>query len=154
MTRLRRTLRLGGGHATCYASIAPLKDCECVVHGASVACPAFVRLLHLALRTLLDRCGVCSFNASVAGLTLSANAAAPAEEAPGGGVEEDDLQMIMFGGGGVTARVLSRGQLTSRASDFGALEVFGGASIGHTSPWGVLAALDAEAAERGVTWAA
>ena len=55
--------------------------------------------------------------------------------------------------GAVTARVLSRGQLSSRASDYGALEVFGGASIGHTSPWTLAAALDAEAAARGMAWA-
>jgi len=30
--------------------------------------------------------------------------------------------------------------------------VFGGASIGHTSPWTVVAALDDEAAARGFAW--
>lgn len=39
-------------------------------------------------------------------------------------------------------RVLSRGKLSSQASDYGGLEVFGGASIGHTDPMAVLAALD------------
>lgn len=42
----------------------------------------------------------------------------------------------------VIARVVSRGKLTSAASDFGGLEVFGGASIGHTDPFKVVAALE------------
>jgi hypothetical protein len=32
-------------------------------------------------------------------------------------------------------RIVSRGKLDSKASDFGGLEVFGGASIGHTDPF-------------------
>lgn len=43
-----------------------------------------------------------------------------------------------------TCRVVSRGSLGSKASDFGALEVFGQASIGHTDPYAVIAALDAQ----------
>lgn len=39
-------------------------------------------------------------------------------------------------------RVVSRGKLSSQASDFGGLEVFGGASIGHTDPLRVIAAVD------------
>jgi hypothetical protein len=38
--------------------------------------------------------------------------------------------------------VVSRGKLTSAASDFGGLEVFGGSSIGHTDPFKVVQALD------------
>jgi hypothetical protein len=41
----------------------------------------------------------------------------------------------------VVARIVSRGRLTSLASDFGGLEVFGGASIGHTDPFAVVEAL-------------
>ena len=42
----------------------------------------------------------------------------------------------------ILARVLCRGQgLGSPASDFGALEVLGGACIGHTDPYVVAAAL-------------
>lgn len=40
-------------------------------------------------------------------------------------------------------RVVSRGKLSNQASDYGGLEVFGGASIGHTDPWAVGRALDA-----------
>jgi len=38
-------------------------------------------------------------------------------------------------------RIVSRGKLSSQASDFGGLEVFAGASIGHTDPFVVAAAL-------------
>lgn len=41
----------------------------------------------------------------------------------------------------VVARVVSRGKLSNLASDFGGLEVFGGASIGHTDPCRVAEAL-------------
>ena len=139
---LRRTLRIADDIASAYACIAPYKDCECVVHGASVSSPAFVRLLHVAMRAFIDRCGVTSFNACVLGLSLTA-AAAPAE---------DRLHGEGADGMGVTARVVSRGKASSRASDFGALEAFGGASIGHTSPWAVAGALDAEAEARGFAW--
>jgi hypothetical protein len=142
---LRRTLSMPGSDvASAYACIAPYKDCECVVHGSSVASPAFVRMLHLAMRALIDRCGVTTFNACVLGLSLS-TAEAPAEESRAAGGEVAD-------GIGVTARVVSRGKASSRASDFGALEVFGGASIGHTSPWAVAGALDAEAEARSIAW--
>lgn len=41
-------------------------------------------------------------------------------------------------------RVVSRGKLSSRASDFGGLEVFGKASIGNTDPYRVFAALQSQ----------
>jgi hypothetical protein len=163
---LRRTLRVtapgGGGSggsssssATCFASVAPYKDCECVVHGASASSPAFVRLLHIVMRTLLDRCGVVTFNATVSGLSLAPSPPASQDEAARASSTsaEEEEEAALFGGGGVTARVVSRGHAASRASDFGALEVFGGASIGHTSPWTVAAAMDAELAARGLKWA-
>lgn len=46
----------------------------------------------------------------------------------------------------VVARLVSRGKLDNAASDYGGLEVFGGASIGHTDPYAVAAALDAQLA--------
>jgi hypothetical protein len=46
----------------------------------------------------------------------------------------------------VIARLVSRGKLSSAASDFGGLEVFGGASIGHTDPFIVVQQLDAQLA--------
>lgn len=50
----------------------------------------------------------------------------------------------------VVARLVSRGKLGSAASDFGGLEVFGGASIGHTDPFTVVQQLDAQLAAVGV----
>jgi len=44
-------------------------------------------------------------------------------------------------------RLVSRGPLSSKASDFGGLEVFGGASIGHTDPYAVMSALDVQMQE-------
>ena len=44
-------------------------------------------------------------------------------------------------------RVVSRGRVSSRASDYGGLEVFGQASIGNTDPYVVLAALTATLAQ-------
>lgn len=44
------------------------------------------------------------------------------------------------------SRVVSRGRDGSRASDYGALEVFGHASIGSTDPYRVYAALQAQLA--------
>lgn len=38
-------------------------------------------------------------------------------------------------------RIVSRGKLSNQASDFGGLEVFAGASIGHTDPFVVAAML-------------
>eukprot|EP00951_Prasinocladus_malaysianus_P046786 scaffold647941_cov25-Prasinocladus_malaysianus.AAC.1 len=38
----------------------------------------------------------------------------------------------------VVVRLASRGKVDSKASDFGGLEVFGGASIGHTDPFSIL----------------
>ncbi len=40
------------------------------------------------------------------------------------------------------ARVVSRGRAAQPASDFGGLEVLGGASIGHTDPYEVMAAVE------------
>ena len=42
------------------------------------------------------------------------------------------------------SRIVSRGKIGSRASDYGGLEVFGKASIGNTDPYRVFAALQAQ----------
>ena len=47
---------------------------------------------------------------------------------------------------GSCCRIVSRGKLSSQASDFGGLEVFAGASIGHTDPFIVAEALKLESA--------
>jgi hypothetical protein len=46
----------------------------------------------------------------------------------------------------VVARIVGRGKLGSAASDYGCLEVFGGASIGHTDPFAVVQALERQIA--------
>jgi hypothetical protein len=47
----------------------------------------------------------------------------------------------------IVARLVSRGKLSSVASDFGCLEVFGGASIGHTDPYLLVQQLDEQLAD-------
>lgn len=115
-----------GSKATAYASICPLKDAEIVVHGASLRCPAFQALVFAALHALIGELGCQSFNAGFHNIPL----ASVRGSVSGGSVP-------------VVARVVSRGRVGSAASDFGGLEVFGGASIGHTDPWRVKEALDA-----------
>lgn len=44
--------------AYCYPSLSPTKDMEIVVQGRHMRDPAFQRLLHAALRTLVDELGV------------------------------------------------------------------------------------------------
>lgn len=140
---LRRVLHLPGCRdgadedvAWAYHEVQPLKDCDTVILGTSVDSPAFVALLHCALRALIDGCGVVTFNASVTGWTLT----------PGEGGAPSAAAHV----GCVVARLVSRGKVTSAASDYGALEVFTGASIGHTSPWLIAAKLDEEARARGL----
>ena len=136
---LRRVLRIRDADAKgkediawVYHEVQPLKDCDTVVLGTSIQSPAFIALLHCALRTFVDGCGVMTFNASVTGLTLTPS-------------DEQDAEL-----GCVVARLVSRGKVTSAASDYGALEVFTGASIGHTSPWRIAAKLDEEAQRQGL----
>jgi len=42
---------------------------EVVVQGASLSCPCFQLLLHAALRALLDRLGVATFNVGIFNIT-------------------------------------------------------------------------------------
>jgi hypothetical protein len=142
---LRRVLRLPGAAgrgddvAWVYHETQPLKDMDTVVIGTAIDSPAFIALMHCALRTLIDRCGVLTFNVSVTGFTLA--------PPPAGGAQQPQPVEL----GRVVARLVSRGKVTSAASDYGALEVFTGSSIGHTSPWRLAAELDAEAHSRGWT---
>jgi hypothetical protein len=115
--------------AAAYASLCPWKDSEIVVHGAALTCPAFQALLHAALRALINELGVRAFNASVHNIQLPASR----RQAGGGGGTSAARPVV--------ARIVSRGQPSAVASDFGGLEVFGGASIGHTDPWRVAEAL-------------
>ncbi|GBF92915.1 hypothetical protein Rsub_05751 [Raphidocelis subcapitata] len=185
------------GSAWAFVSLAPRKDCEVVVVGAHPGCAAFQSLLHAALRALIDRLGVATFNVGLLNLDVRAPhphaARLEARElragdgdgngGDGGGGDGDPLPRAVAlplealwvpgerggGGGGdgapptgaaarrrrrrgarpVVARVVARGSLDSAASDFGGLEVLGGASIGHTDPYAVVAALDAQLAALG-----
>ena len=98
-----------------------------------MASPAFQRLLFTALRALVDELGVFTFNASIHNIQLSSGGS----QSPQGGGALRSRGMPLP----VVARVVSRGRLSNQASDFGGLEVFGGASIGHTDPFRVAQAL-------------
>ncbi|KAK9905646.1 hypothetical protein WJX75_003820 [Coccomyxa subellipsoidea] len=132
---------LGDKRAWCYASLAPTKDMELVVQGASLGCPCFQLLLHTALRALIDRLGVATFNVGIFNVCCSGdrNSSAP----------DVGATMLAADGTGysrppILARIVSRGKSSSRASDYGGLEVFGKASIGNTDPYRVFAALQAQ----------
>ncbi|KAL0045197.1 hypothetical protein WJX82_000372 [Trebouxia sp. C0006] len=117
--------------AYCYPSITPLKDMETVIHGTSLLSSAFAAAVHGVLRTLVDQLGVTTFNVGISGMAAIGN----------------DLAADFQRGNTTTctapviARIVSRGKLSSQASDFGGLEVFASASIGHTDPFVVSAAL-------------
>jgi hypothetical protein len=115
--------------AHCFVNLCPTKDAEIVIHGASLTCPAFQMLVYAALRALIDDLGVESFNAGINNIPI---ATATSRE-----IENRNRNSAP-----VVARVVSRGKASGGASDFGGLEVFAGASIGHTDPWIVLQALD------------
>lgn len=147
------------------------QDCEVVVHGSSLASPAFQRLLYTALRGLIDELSMSTFNAAIYHIPLRPGSAggdgassASARSVAGGmgSASEASSSSGSLGGGGsgglgagppggllhprgmavpVVARLVSRGKLSNLASDFGGLEVFGGASIGHTDPYTVAEAL-------------
>jgi hypothetical protein len=204
-----------------FASLTPVKDMETVVFGSHLCCPAFQRLLHAALRALIDGLGCATFNVGVLNLELSAgppagvglarlhwhsqpHAAAAAagtggaggdcalheargaagdptaatqssssssrrsssgSSSSGGSATASDGAASTCSSSGadsdglwlpgpqywarrapVIARIVSRGKLSTAASDFGGLEVFGGASIGHTDPFQVVRQLEAQLA--------
>lgn len=101
------------------------------MHGSSITSPAFVTLLHAALRTIIDELGCVTFNVGILNICVDENP----ETAP----SSDQAKPRQ-----VVARVVSRGKMSSAASDYGCLEVFGGASIGHTDPYVGLKALDSQ----------
>ncbi len=112
--------------ATMFASLLPLKNRDIVVVGSrGVGDRAFQRLMYCGLRTLIDELGSSSFNMGIH-------------------CADQDGKAKRLTEGRVIGRIVSRGQSgsTSFASDFGGLEVFGGASIGSDSPFRVKAALD------------
>jgi hypothetical protein len=215
----RKTAGLQHQHsAWAFASLSPYKDMEVVVVGGHLCCPAFQRLMHAALRTMIDGCGCRTFNAGVLNVDLAAELPAGVglerqfwRGAAGGSSEvsssnghdgcsngsgsggssmsisslassssslagdangsdtSSGTRYHYYGVSGstsssssceaavpdewpwgkrppVVARLVSRGKLSSVASDFGCLEVFGGASIGHTDPYLIVQQLDEQLA--------
>ncbi|BDA47698.1 hypothetical protein COCOBI_10-5490 [Coccomyxa sp. Obi] len=144
---------LGDRRAWCYASLVPTKDMELVVQGANLGCPCFQALLHTALRALIDRLGSATFNVGIFNIrcggqgsgvqsSLRRGESGAAGDQMPGALEAPTMN---FGAEPpVLARIVSRGKLSSRASDYGGLEVFGKASIGNTDPYRVFAALQSQ----------
>jgi hypothetical protein len=203
--------------AWAFASLSPYKDMEVVVVSGHVCCPAFQRLMHAALRAMIDGCGCRTFNAGVLNVDLGAEAPAgvglerqfwrgttggssdvsssnghdecscsgrggssmsisslsSSSSSIAGGDTGSGIRYHYFGVSGsssssssstvgeavvpeewpwgdrapIVARLVSRGKLSSVASDFGCLEVFGGASIGHTDPYLLVQQLDEQLAD-------
>jgi hypothetical protein len=182
-----------------FASVAPVKDMEITVVGRHMCCPAFQRMLHAALRGLIDGLGVAAFNVGVLNVDVTVQAPStgvglgrgwwpsqethfsssnssngssgsgvggalqlhPASSSGGHYVHGSSSDCSSDGSNGgfwlpdasywadrppVIARLASRGKLSNAASDFGGLEVWGGASIGHTDPFTVVQQLDAQLA--------
>ena len=130
-------------------SLAPWKDCELVVMGSHMRSRAFQLALYASLRTLVGELGVQAFNAAITfdPVAVGSSSSSICSWGPGGGAggaggAAGSSAPAGAADGPCTARVVSRGRLASGASDFGGLEVFGGASIAHTDPFAVGAALD------------
>lgn len=128
---LTRCIQDRGESAFCYASLTPLKDKEIVVQGKDLGSLAFRRMLYTSLRALIDCMGVETFNLVIQNISLETHCL------------QSDRPPVM-------ARMVSRGSMQSKASDFGALEVFAGASLAHTDPYEVIQSVD-KMAER-IPW--
>lgn len=125
-------------NVTAFPSICPWKDSEIVVlNGADnkMTNPGFQKLLYAAMRTLIDELGINTFNVAMYNMR---------------GIGEEEKEKEERGGGGeglpLVARIVGRGKVSSAASDFGGLEVFGQASIAHNDPYLVSKALKAQVA--------
>lgn len=178
-----------------FAALVPYKDMEVCIVGKHLCCPAFQKMLHAALRAVIDGLGCRMYNVGALNLDLAAEAPAgvglerqywsssssgresssngaskgipdlphslsiadaansDSDTAGSGGIRityttEDIHIPDVLGYDGrspVIARIVSRGKLSAATlvtSDFGGLEVFGGASIGHTDPFLVVQQLD------------
>ena len=117
-----------------------------VMHSAS-----FIRALHGVLRTLIEDLQSQTFNVVIFGMdAVPTTTAAPST--PSGNPESSnpESESGVDGAGEteavalqqpVVARIVVRGQVHAKASDFGALEVLCGASIGRTDPYRIHEAL-------------
>ncbi len=145
---------------------------QVLVLGSDLCSAAFADALHAALRALLDGLGMQSFNCGVLNLDpdglkapLSPQGAAAASQGGGaaaaqpvavpapcdcdrstagaGEASEQDWGLPRHAGWRpLVARVVSRGRWAAPASDFGALEVLGHASIGATDPFRLIRAVE------------
>mmetsp|Transcript_40099 Transcript_40099/g.71979 ORF Transcript_40099/g.71979 Transcript_40099/m.71979 type:complete len:394 (-) Transcript_40099:103-1284(-) len=127
----------GEHRAWAYVHLSPIKDMEIVIQARGMRSSGLHRLLHAALRTLIDDLGVASFNVGVLNIQVDSESA-PSRQFQ---ANETDIARAILDGADedppLVARIVSRGKLSSKASDFGGLEVFGGASIGHTDPFSI-----------------
>lgn len=108
-----------------FASLTPRKDAEVIIHAPLLDSASLAAVLNAALRTIIDDLGCACFNVGIYPM-------------PSAAVKSVDSLFIRSR---VVARVVSRGQLSGRASDFGAFEVFAGANIGRTNPYILLEAI-------------
>lgn len=137
-----------------YPSLTPVKDQEVVILGSAMNCKSFSTALHGVLRTLIDDLGSHTFNVVIFGMHLAPKTETASVATNGeledsmlvsesslasGGVGEEEQEVVVANP--VVARVVVRGPVNAKASDFGALEVLCGASIGRTDPYQVHEAL-------------
>jgi hypothetical protein len=115
-----------GDGVTILAHVTPLKERELLVigpPGMDERSPSFAHAVAHALLALRDRQGVRSFNLALWRPPLNGSAPPPGWE---------DFGPIV--------RIVDRGDLASRASDIGSLELYGTPVVG-SDPWEVAAAL-------------
>jgi hypothetical protein len=107
-----------------------VKDKEVVILGSSMDCNSFSAALHGVLRTLIDDLGSQTFNVVVFGMDTAPPRNGEVENGRAS-VGQEPMEVVAP----VVARVVVRGSVVAKASDFGALEVLCGASIGCTDPF-------------------
>eukprot|EP00191_Tetraselmis_sp_GSL018_P023294 CAMPEP_0177624068 /NCGR_PEP_ID=MMETSP0419_2-20121207/29272_1 /TAXON_ID=582737 /ORGANISM="Tetraselmis sp., Strain GSL018" /LENGTH=222 /DNA_ID=CAMNT_0019124729 /DNA_START=845 /DNA_END=1513 /DNA_ORIENTATION=- len=128
----------GADRAWGFVNLSPVKDMEVVVLAESLSSRGLHTLLNAALWVLTRDLGGAAFNVGVHNIEVDGSWDPPAEG------------MDWASGTPIMARVVSRGKLSSRASDFGGLEVFGGASIGNTDPYIVMDLLSKRLGDRSI----
>ncbi|KAL6761847.1 hypothetical protein V8C86DRAFT_3131322 [Haematococcus lacustris] len=159
------------GRAWVAASLTPVKDMEVMVvaaasgpdaapegsivgdRGGREACgtgltnPVFVASLHACLQALIQDLGVQAFNVGILNIPLPHTCRVT--EKP---VSPPDASQPLWlphpSSHLIVACIVSRGRQGQVASDFGCLEVVGGAAIGHTDPYAVIAAVEQRLQER------
>lgn len=93
------------------------------------------------------RSAMCGEDSPTAASGHGVISAAGGGDAAYGSDVELGLPPVEVGWRPVMARVVSRGKVTSPASDFGCLEVIGHASIGHTDPFLLIRMIDMQLAK-------